>query len=39
MGDDPNTTGYVHPGNDDVWAFIDLIGVWLKDPNRKGIPD
>lgn len=39
FGDDPGGANYVHPGNDDVWAFIDAIGEWLKDPNRKGIPD
>lgn len=39
LGDDPRGANYVHPGDDDVWAFIDAIGQWLKNPNRKGIPD
>lgn len=38
MGDDPDSREYVCPGNDDVWAFVESIGKWLKNPMRKGIP-
>jgi hypothetical protein len=38
MGEDPEASNYVGPTNDDVWAFIERIGDWLKSPNRKGIP-
>ena len=38
MGDDPQSPDYLRPSNGDVWDFIEAIGAWLKDPNRKGIP-
>lgn len=38
MGDDPDSSNYVRPSDDDVWAFIKNIRDWLYDPNRKGIP-
>jgi predicted ATPase len=37
MGDDPEQEHYMHPTNDDVWAFINVINTWFKNPNRKGI--
>lgn len=30
---DPN---YLTPGQADVWAFLDRIGIWAKDPSRLG---
>jgi hypothetical protein len=39
MGDDPASPEYLKPADDDVWRFIDKIGAWLLDPNRKGIPE
>lgn len=38
MGDDPDSTDYLRPGNGDVWAFLGQIKKWLQDPDRKGIP-
>lgn len=37
MGDDPEQEHYLYPGDDDVWAFINVINMWFKNPNRKGI--
>lgn len=36
MGEDPDSAAYVKPGFDDVWAFIERIGKWLKKSDRKG---
>ncbi|MFK5948844.1 MAG: AAA family ATPase [Methylococcales bacterium] len=38
MGEDPESSTYLKPTNDDVWVFIGNIKSWLFDPNRKGIP-
>ncbi len=38
MGEDPEHPGYVTPGTGDVWAFLDEIANWLRNPGRKGIP-
>jgi ABC-type cobalamin/Fe3+-siderophores transport system ATPase subunit len=38
MGEDPASAGYIRPGYDDVWQFIDVVAGWLRNPNRKGIP-
>lgn len=37
MGEDPNSSDYIHPTEGDVWAFIDKVSNWLTDPNRKGL--
>ncbi|QDT89199.1 ATP-dependent nuclease [Gimesia algae] len=39
MGEDPNAPDYVAPKADDVWAFMDVISAWFKNPKRKGIPN
>jgi hypothetical protein len=39
MGNDPSQATYVHRAKGDVWDFIGLIGKWLNDPNRRGIPE
>ena len=39
LGEDPNSCSYVHPAEDDVWAFLDGVSKWLLDPRRKGIPE
>tara|TARA_R110002111_G_scaffold262869_1_gene342114 strand:+ start:21844 stop:23511 length:1668 start_codon:yes stop_codon:yes gene_type:complete len=38
MGENPVDPDYVTPKTDDVWAFMDLIAAWFKNPIRKGIP-
>jgi hypothetical protein len=38
MGSDPRDPSYVHPGQEDVWAFMRKIAAWIADPHRKGIP-
>lgn len=37
MGDDPTTTHFMQPAADDVWAFLDRVAGWLRDPDRKGV--
>jgi hypothetical protein len=37
MGNDPAHPDYVHPKQGDVWGFIEKIGSWLADPNRRGM--
>lgn len=39
LGSDPNDTNYVNPSSGDIWDFMDRIGTWTNDPNRKGIPN
>ncbi|MEM6411785.1 MAG: AAA family ATPase [Pseudomonadota bacterium] len=39
MGHDPADTNYISPGSGDVWAFLELVRVWLTNPHRSGIPD
>lgn len=36
LGSDPNDVAYVKPEADDVWAFVNVIVEWIKDPQRKG---
>lgn len=38
MGEDPNTSSYLHPSDGDVWDFLKDISVWLRNSSRKGIP-
>lgn len=39
LGSDPSALGYVNPGIDDVWAFIDKVAFWINDRTRRGIPN
>jgi len=39
LGSDPSDAGYVKPKDDDVWQFLASVAAWIKDVNRKGIPD
>lgn len=39
MGENPDSPEYVSPDSEDVWAFMDSIVAWLKNPERKGIPN
>jgi hypothetical protein len=37
IGQSPDDPNYLHPGNDDVWEFLDRIGDWMGDPKRLGV--
>lgn len=39
MGHDPTDPEYVVPDQSDVWTFIRRVREWLKDPDRRGIPN
>jgi ABC-type cobalamin/Fe3+-siderophores transport system ATPase subunit len=40
MGARGSESEYVHPESGDVWAFVDRIGGWVSDPDRRGMePD
>ena len=39
MGNDPAAEGYLKPGDDDVWRFIEQAAGWIADPARKGMPE
>ena len=38
MGEDPDSSKYLHPGSDDVWEFMRSIKSWLTNAKRSGIP-
>jgi predicted ATPase len=38
LGSDPEDASYVRPEAGDVWDFMDSVGSWLVNPNRRGIP-
>jgi hypothetical protein len=38
LGENPEGSNYVKPGDGDVWEFIAHLRSWLMNPNRKGIP-
>lgn len=38
MGEDPDSEGYLQPGEGDVWDFVGQVRTWLFDPARRGIP-
>lgn len=38
MGEEPETSNFLKPDENDVWAFMAIVKAWLIDPNRKGIP-
>jgi len=37
LGEDPTSSSYVKPQDNDVWDFINSIKGWLDNPVRKGI--
>jgi predicted ATPase len=37
MGSDRTDPSYIHATNGDVWDFIQQVGHWIADPNRKGL--
>lgn len=39
MGTDSSNPNYVHPAKDDVWEFIRKMSAWIRNPNRKGMPN
>jgi len=39
MGQDASSSSYLKPTNEDVWHFLQIVGSWLNDPNRRGIPE
>ncbi len=39
MGENPEDSTYLKPGDGDVWNFIGEINTWISNPNRKGIPN
>ena len=41
MESDPDSENYLKPDEEltDVWAFLESVKMWLKNPARKGIPD
>jgi hypothetical protein len=38
IGDDPEDATYLRPGADDVWGFVEQVGTWLGDADRRGMP-
>lgn len=38
MGADPANPEYLKPNAEGVWAFVENIGKWLRDEDRKGMP-
>ncbi len=36
LGSDPADANYIMPGDNDVWAFMRSIAIWVKDPGRAG---
>ncbi|TPW34412.1 ATP-dependent nuclease [Oecophyllibacter saccharovorans] len=38
LGSDPEDPAYVHPEDNDVWDFLDRVGAWIKNKDRRGIP-
>lgn len=37
MRSDPSQPTYMTPGADGVWEFIEAVGRWITDPNRRGM--
>lgn len=38
LGSEPKAPNYVHPADNDVWAFLDKVAAWIKNKSRRGIP-
>ncbi len=36
LGRDPRSDSYVHPADDDIWAFVREVNSWILDPDREG---
>ena len=37
LGSDSTAEGYVHPSEEDVWAFVTKILAWIANPRRDGM--
>ncbi|MEK7105148.1 MAG: AAA family ATPase, partial [Patescibacteria group bacterium] len=37
LGDDPGGSEYTRAGDNDVWAFLEDVAGWIRDPNRLGV--
>lgn len=37
MGSDPSSPTYMTAGADGVWLFVQAVGEWIADPNRRGM--
>lgn len=38
LGSDPEAAAYVRPKTGDVWDFVRRVGLWIRNPERKGMP-
>ncbi|RLI53422.1 MAG: hypothetical protein DRP09_15765 [Candidatus Thorarchaeota archaeon] len=38
VGSTNDSPSFVRPSDDDIWRFLDTIGSWMTNPERKGIP-
>lgn len=38
MGEDPHSSAYLKPSQEDVWLFIERISGWFFNAGKKGIP-
>jgi len=39
MGDNPRDHDYVRPQGDGIWAFMQKIGEWVQNEDRRGMPE
>ena len=39
MGDNPEAEDFLKPTATDIWDFVNEINSWIKNPNRKGLPN
>ena len=39
MGTDSSQESYLHPGDGDVWRFMQRLAEWIGDPLRRGMAD
>ena len=39
MGTDSGGEQYLHPGDGDVWRFMQRVAAWIRDPHRRGMAE
>lgn len=39
MGANPRDPDYVKPQGDGIWTFVEKIGRWIQNENRRGMPE